>query len=145
MWLHSETLQLEGGYVTWNLNIKQIQSGARAPACWVAILGRGGSEEEEEEAAAEVVVVIIILVVLVVVEAENTLLLNQRFPSATGLGKKMRDYQQLGGPSHRGRQSNNLQWRSKYYYIGWPLGLLYRVIKTLLYRVISRSLGTGDF
>ena len=66
-------------------------------------------EEEEEEAAAEVVVVIIILVVLVVVEAENTLLLNQRFPSATGLGKKMRDYQQLGGPSHRGRQSNNLQ------------------------------------
>lgn len=49
MWLHSETLQLEGGYVTWNLNIKQIQSGARAPACWVAILGRGGSEGQGVE------------------------------------------------------------------------------------------------
>lgn len=33
-----------GGYVTRNLNIKQIQSGARVPACWTAILGGGGSE-----------------------------------------------------------------------------------------------------
>lgn len=33
MWLYSEALQLEGGSVTWNLNIQQIQSGARVPAC----------------------------------------------------------------------------------------------------------------
>lgn len=49
MWLHSEALQLEGGYVTWNLNIQQIQPGARVPACWVAILGGGRSKGQGTE------------------------------------------------------------------------------------------------
>lgn len=49
MWLHCEALQLEGDYVTWNLNIKQMQSGAKVPACWTTILGavRSGGQEVE--------------------------------------------------------------------------------------------------
>lgn len=52
IWLFSEALHLEGGYVTWNLNIKQIQSGALMPSlpdCCVgrrdALEGRGMSED----------------------------------------------------------------------------------------------------
>lgn len=43
----SEALHPEGGYVTWNLNIKQIHSGAWVPACWTAVLGGGMSRRAE--------------------------------------------------------------------------------------------------
>lgn len=49
IWLHSEALQLEGGCVTWNLNIQQIQPGASVPACWVAIWEGGRSEGQGTE------------------------------------------------------------------------------------------------
>lgn len=53
--LHSEALQLGGGYVTWNLNIQQIQLGARVPARYGHFGERGRSKGQGIEWGLECV------------------------------------------------------------------------------------------